>query len=99
VKAEILKIAADPGKYIDDESLEKAENRLKSQIAFQRERSVSEARDIGYSYTLEIPAYYHNFLKEMGNIRKKNLTDLAGRIFAGHYLDLRTLPEEQKKTD
>jgi hypothetical protein len=35
----------------------------------------------------------------MGNIRKKNLTDLAGRIFAGHYLDLRTLPEEQKKTD
>lgn len=93
VKEAILKITADIAKYIDKDSLEKCENRLKSQIAFQRERSSSEARDIGYSYTLGIPGYYHSFLDKMSGIKPETVTAVANKVFSRPYIDLRTLPE------
>jgi zinc protease len=66
---------------------------LKSQIAFQRERSSSEARDIGYSYTLGIPAYYHNFLSKMSGIKSDDVRKVANETFSRPYIDLRTIPE------
>ncbi|QAR33744.1 insulinase family protein [Geovibrio thiophilus] len=99
VKDAILKVAASIDKFVDQKSLEKCENRLKSQIAFQRERASSEARDIGYSYTLDIPGYYHNFLNKMSGMKTEEITSLAADIFSRPYIDLRTLPEESGKKE
>ena len=99
VKDAILEVVSNIAEYIDQESLEKCENRLKSQIAFQRERSSSEARDIGYSYTLGIPAYYHNFLNKMNEMTTEEIVELAQNIFSQNYIDLRTVPEKTVKED
>ncbi|WP_022850520.1 M16 family metallopeptidase [Limisalsivibrio acetivorans] len=80
------------GEYIGEKSIERAKNRLKSQTAFQRERSSSEARDIGYSYTLGIPAYYHDFLEKISSVESGDILKAANKVFSGKYIDVRTLP-------
>ncbi|ADD67641.1 peptidase M16 domain protein [Denitrovibrio acetiphilus DSM 12809] len=96
IKSEILKIINDLSDILTDETIEKAKNRLKSQSVFQREKSSSEANDIGYSYTVGRPDYYHDFLENMNKVSKKSIMTSVKNIFDKKYLWLRTLPDKEK---
>jgi len=94
IKEEILKTTRDLDAILTDEAIEKAKNRLKSQSVFQREKSSSEANDIGYSYTVGRPDYYHHFLENMSGVTRESIIKSVKNIFNKKYLWLRTLPEK-----
>jgi len=95
IKQEILKTIGDLDAIISDEAIEKAKNRLKSQSVFQREKSSSEANDIGYSYTVGRPDYYHDFIEKMGNVSRESILQSVKNVFNKHYVWLRTLPDKE----
>lgn len=95
IKEEILKTIEDLGDIISDEAIEKAKNRLKSQSVFQREKSSSEANDIGYSYTVGRPDYYHDFIENMNGVDKESILNAVKNVFNKHYVWLRTLPDKE----
>lgn len=78
-------------------AIEKAKNRLKSQSVFQREKSSSEANDIGYSYTVGRPDYYHDFLEKMSEVNKDSIMASVRNVFNRNYLWLRTVPEKESQ--
>lgn len=94
VEAEIMDIIHSLKNLVTDEMIVKAKNRLKSQQIFQRERASSEANDIGFSYTLDIPEYYHSFIENIDKIDKKILIDAADKLFSGKYIFMKTVPEQ-----
>lgn len=96
IKTEILKTVSEMKSYLTDENIEKAKNRLKSQSVFQREKTSSEANDIGHSYTVGLPEYYDNFLENINKVDKMSIETAFGKIFNSHYVWTRTLPEEKK---
>jgi predicted Zn-dependent peptidase len=96
VKAEILKTVNDIDKFLTDENIEKAKNRLLSQTMFQREKTSSEANDIGYSYTVEQPSYYDNFVENINKTDKLKIKNSIKTIFQSGYVWVRTLPDEKK---
>jgi len=93
IKSEIVKTIGNLDAILTDKAIEKAKNRLKSQSVFQREKSSSEANDIGYSYTVGRPDYYHHFLENMSKVDKQSILKSVKGIFDGKYVWLRTLPE------
>jgi predicted Zn-dependent peptidase len=95
IKEEILKTIGDLDAIISDEAIEKAKNRLKSQSVFQREKSSSEANDIGYSYTVGRPDYYHNFIENMSSVSRESILNAVKNVFNKHYVWLRTLPDKE----
>jgi predicted Zn-dependent peptidase len=94
IKDEIMKTIHDLPDILTDEAIEKAKNRLKSQSVFTREKSSSEANDIGYSYTLGRPDYYHEFHERVGRVTRESILSSVQGIFGGHHAWLRTLPEK-----
>lgn len=96
IKKAMLDTVRDMKTYLTDENIEKAKNRLKSHSVFQREKTSSEANDIGYSYTSELPEYYDNFLENINKVDKMSIETAFGKIFNSAYLWTRTLPEEKK---
>jgi len=90
---EMIKLMKNLKNLIDEKSLEKAKNRLKSQMVFQREKASSEANDIGYSYTLELPEYYHDFLENIDKVTLDMVVAAADNIFNKNYLHVRTVPK------
>lgn len=96
IKAELLDITQHIDKYLTPENIEKAKNRLKAQSVFQHEKTSSEANDIGYSYTVGVPDYYDNYLENIGKVDKLSIENTVGKVFASHYVWIRTLPEEKK---
>ena len=93
VKAEIIKTVKDIDKYLTDGNIEKAKNRLKSQTMFQREKTSSEANDIGYSYTVEKPSYYDNFVENINKTDKLSIENAIKTIFKSEYVWVRTMPD------
>lgn len=67
---------------IDENMLERAKNRLKSSVVFKREKTSSEAMDIGYSYTLDIKDNYFNYTKLIDKVSIKDLQQLAKSVFS-----------------
>jgi len=96
IKSEILSFTGEMKELLTDEAIEKAKNRLKSQSAFQREKSSSEANDIGFSYTVGLPEYYHSFLEHMTKVTKRDIEKAVEEIFKRHYIFIRTMPEDIK---
>ena len=96
VRDEILKLTSELDKYLTDENIEKAKNRLLSQTMFQREKASSEANDIGYSYTVEQPEYYDNFVESIRKTDKLEIMTSIKTIFSSQYVRVRTLPMEKK---
>jgi len=94
-KDEIIKTIGELGDILTEEAIEKAKNRLKSQSVFQREKSSSEANDIGYSYTVGRPDYYHEFLENMSKVDKESILNSVKNIFDKKYVWLRTIPEKE----
>ncbi|BAI79990.1 peptidase, M16 family [Deferribacter desulfuricans SSM1] len=84
------------GNLITKNDIEKAKNRLISQFLFQHEKVSSEANDIGYSYTHDIKNYYKDYEKNIERITLHDIKELAKHIFSGHYVLVKTLPEESK---
>lgn len=93
IKAEILRTVKDMDKYLTDENIEKAKNRLISQNLFQREKTSSEANDIGYSYTVEQPSYYDNFVENIKKTDKLSIKNAIKTIFKSDYVWVRTMPD------
>ncbi|WP_132872612.1 M16 family metallopeptidase [Seleniivibrio woodruffii] len=96
VRDEILKLTSEIEKYLTDENIEKAKNRLLSQMMFQREKASSEANDIGYSYTVEQPEYYDNFVESIRKTDKLEIMTSIKTIFSSQYVRVRTQPMEKK---
>lgn len=97
IKNEIIKTIGDLGDILSEGAIEKAKNRLKSQSVFQREKSSSEANDIGYSYTVGRPDYYHDFLEKMSEVNKDSIMASVRNVFNRNYLWLRTVPEKESQ--
>lgn len=95
IKNEIIKTIGDLDDILTVEAIEKAKNRLKSQSVFQREKSSSEANDIGYSYTVGRPDYYHEFLDNMSKVDKKSILAAVKDVFNKKYVWLRTIPDKE----
>ncbi len=93
IKAEILKTVKDIDQYLTDENIEKAKNRLISQNLFQREKTSSEANDIGYSYTVEQPSYYDNFVENIKKTDKLSIKNAIKTIFKSDYVWVKTMPD------
>jgi len=93
VKAELIAAVKDMDKYLTDENIEKAKNRLISQNLFQREKTSSEANDIGYSYTVEQPSYYDNFVENIKKTDKLSIENAIKTIFKSDYVWVRTTPD------
>lgn len=93
IKAEILRTVKDIDQYLTDENIEKAKNRLISQNLFQREKTSSEANDIGYSYTVEQPSYYDNFVENIKKTDKLSIMNAIKTIFKSDYVWVRTMPD------
>jgi predicted Zn-dependent peptidase len=98
IKEEILASISDIEGMLTDQAIEKAKNRLKSQSAFQRERSGSEANDIGFSYTVGLPEYYHDFLERIGEVSKSDIVKAVQSIFERKYVWIRTMPDQDAET-
>lgn len=79
---------------IDDKMLVRAKNRLKSQIVFQREKTSSEANDIGYSFTLGIKDYYFNYIDKINSVTLEDLKSVAKEIFNNHRIIVATSKSE-----
>jgi len=95
IKEELLSLTKKIDDILTDEAIEKAKNRLKSQSVFQREKSSSEANDIGYSYTVGRPDYYHDFLENMSKVDKKSILKSIEKIFDSSYVWIRTVPVKE----
>ena len=91
VIAETDKIIADilEGK-IEEDMITRAKNRLKSQVIFQREKTSSEANDIGYSFTLGIRDYYFKYTEMIDKVTKEDIVSVAKDIFNNHRLIVAT---------
>lgn len=81
---------------IDKDMLERAKNRLKSDVVFKREKTSSEAMDIGYSYTLDIKDNYFNYTKLIDRVSIYDLQQLAKNIFSNSKLISATSKSEIK---
>jgi len=79
---------------IDDSMLVRAKNRLKSQIVFQREKTSSEANDIGYSFTLGIKDYYFNYIDKINSVTIDDLKSVAKEIYNNHRIIVATSKSE-----
>lgn len=95
IKSEILKTIGNLSDILTDKAIEKAKNRLKSQSVFQREKSSSEANDIGYSYTVGRADYYHDFIEKMNEVSIESIVNSVRNVFNKNYVWLRTLPEKE----
>lgn len=95
IKSEIVKTIGNLDDILTQEAIEKAKNRLKSQSVFQREKSSSEANDIGYSYTVGRPDYYLEFLERMDSVTKESILKSVEGLFDKKYVWLRTLPDKE----
>jgi predicted Zn-dependent peptidase len=78
---------------INDNELQKAKNRLKSQIGFQREKCYMEANDIGHSYIVDEPDYYHSYINEIEKVNAKRLLKTWDEISANYYCEAIIKPE------
>lgn len=96
IKKELIDMTTHIDTYLTDENIEKAKNRLKAQSVFQHEKTSSEANDIGYSYTVDVPDYYDNYLENISKVDKLSIENTVGKIFASNYVWTRTLPENKK---
>lgn len=97
IKSEILDIVKNVSTYLTQENIEKAKNRLKSQSVFQREKTSSEANDIGYSYTVGVPSYYDNFIENINKVDKMSIENTIGKIFSSDYVWMRTMPDKKSE--
>ena len=78
--------------HITENELTKAKNRLKSQICFQREKCYMEANDIGHSYSVEMPDYYHNYIDNIEKVSTKYIHQVMDDILSKPYCEAVTKP-------
>lgn len=94
IRAETMKLLKSLGSgAVNPDDVEKAKNRLKSQIVFQREKVSAEANDIGYAYTIGVKEYYTSFIEKVSKVTPDDVRKLASNLFSQKDLFIRTVPE------
>jgi len=77
---------------ISEKSVERAKKRLKAQTVFQREKTSSEANDIGMAYTLGIEDYYLEYTEKIESVTIKDIKTVANSIFNQPHILTKTIP-------
>ncbi len=77
---------------ISPQELQKAKNRLKSRTVFQKEKSSSEASEIGYSYTLGLKNYYNTYLDRIDSVSATDVANVLKSMLKRARLQSVTIP-------
>lgn len=68
---------------IDENSIEKAKNRLKSKNIYSAENVSSLAQEIGYAYVLDFKDYYLNYVQGIDKVTIDDIANIAKKITSG----------------
>jgi predicted Zn-dependent peptidase len=78
---------------VTEKELERAKNRLKSNVIFRKEKAGRTASEIGYSYTLDLGDYHRKYISLIDNITLKDIADTSKAIFSSPRIVYKTLPK------